>query len=228
MMKGAAMKKELVSKQSLVFSYLALRTVIGVLGIALPFVVSLGALLLFGSKLQGSISAYYYTGMRDVLVGTLWATGFFLFSYKGYGRADNILSNIACLFAIGIALFPTAPVIGATSKETIIGVFHLIFAAGFFGILTVFCLQLFTKTNTKNPTKRKLQRNIIYRVCGYTMMVSISLLVIYSVLRIVLPNHAVASLAKFLPIYWLEAFSLVAFGVSWLTKGEAILKDEAR
>ena len=26
--------------------------------------------------------------------------------------------------------------------------------------------------------------------------------------------------------FWLEATAIVAFGVSWLTKGEAILKDE--
>ena len=28
------------------------------------------------------------------------------------------------------------------------------------------------------------------------------------------------------PRFWLEAIAIVAFGVSWLTKGEAILKDQ--
>jgi hypothetical protein len=28
------------------------------------------------------------------------------------------------------------------------------------------------------------------------------------------------------PVFWLESLAVVAFGVSWLTKGETILKDQ--
>ena len=221
------MKKNQGNGNSMVISYLTLRTAIGILGVALPIVVSVGALVIFRTGLQGSISGYYYTGMRNVLVGTLWATGFFLLSYKGYQPIDNILSNFACLAAVGIALFPTTPPTGATNQQVIIGWFHLGFAGIFFGILIVFCLHLFTMTDTSDPTRQKLQRNIVYRVCGYSMIAFIALLVIYSVLENVLPKQSIAALAALHPIYWLEAFSLVAFGVSWLTKGEAILKDKA-
>jgi hypothetical protein len=220
------MKKDLGNQTSLVISYLALRTAIGVLGIALPIVVSLGALIIFQTGLQGSISGYYYTGMRNVLVGTLWATGFFLLSYKGYEPIDNILSNFACGAAVGISLFPTAPAAGATHQQVIIGWFHLGFAGIFFGILIVFCLHLFTKTSSAKPTKQKLERNIVYEVCGYSMIACISLLVVYSVLQAVLPMPSIAPLAALHPIYWLEAIALMAFGISWLTKGEAILKDK--
>ena len=40
-----------------------------------------------------------------------------------------------------------------------------------------------------------------------------------------LPAVALA-LKAYDPIYWLESIAIVAFGISWLTKGEAILKDE--
>ena len=80
---------------SLVISYLTLRTTVGVLGILLPFLVSLGALLIFQTPLQDSISAYYYTGTRGVFVGTLWALGFFFFAYRGYERQDEIASKLA-------------------------------------------------------------------------------------------------------------------------------------
>ena len=73
------------NKNSLVFSYLEHRKTIGILGIALPFVLLLGALIIYQTGLQTSISSYYYTGMRDVLVGTLVAYGIFLFSYTGSG-----------------------------------------------------------------------------------------------------------------------------------------------
>jgi len=36
-----------------------------------------------------------------------------------------------------------------------------------------------------------------------------------------------AALADLTPVFWLEAVADVAFGVSWLVKGEAILADEA-
>lgn len=35
-----------------------------------------------------------------------------------------------------------------------------------------------------------------------------------------------AALEEYTPLLWLEALTVVAFGVSWLTKGEAILQDE--
>ncbi len=222
------MKKELGNQTSLVISYLALRTAIGILGIGLPIVVSLGAWIIFQTGLQGSISGYYYTGMRNVLVGTLWATGFFLLSYKGYEPIDDILSNFACGAAVGISLFPTAPAVGATSQQVTVGWFHLAFAGIFFGILVVFCLHLFTRTDSTKPTKQKLQRNIVYQACGYGMIACISLLVVYSVLQAALPKQSIAPLAALHPIYWLEALALVAFGISWLVKGETILKDKGK
>lgn len=144
----------------LIFSYLALRKTIGILGIALPFVLFLGAYLIFQTGIQSSLSSYYHTEMRDVFVGTLFVIGFFLFAYNGYDLADKVAGYIACIAAVGLALFPTAPD-GATSTDTIIiGYIHLGFAAIFFLALIYF------------------------------------------------------------------SFAIVAFGVSWFVKGEAILKDE--
>lgn len=59
-------------------------------------------LLVSNVILQGSVSGYYYTGVRDVLVGSLCAIGVFLFSYSGYDDWDKWLTNAAGLFAIGV------------------------------------------------------------------------------------------------------------------------------
>lgn len=208
---------------NLVFPYLTLRTIIGVLGMALPIVVSLGAMAFFQTGLQNSISGYYHTGMRDVFVGMLWAIGFFLFSYEGYERADNIAGELACVFAIGVALFPTSPDGAAGPVADIISVVHLVFAGLLFLTLAYFCLFLFTKTDPEvPPTPRKLQRNVVYRVCGYTMLLSFLLILVYTYL---LPDSLVASIAPMRPIFWLEALAIFAFGVSWFTKGEGMLRD---
>jgi hypothetical protein len=212
-----------IGSNDLVFSYLTLRKVIGILGIALPFVVSLGAIIFFKTEIQSSISSYYHTGMRDYFVGTLFVIGFFLLAYRGYERTDDIAGDIAWLSAVGIALFPTTAIGSTTSWARLIGNFHLAFSAVFFLTLAYFSLFLFTKTNpNKPPTKRKLQRNKIYRACGYTMSTCIVLMAIYAFF----PGTFQPLFENIKPIYWLEALAIFAFGVSWFTKSEAILKDE--
>lgn len=211
------------TEKSLALWYVKLRKVIGVLGVVLPFAVSLGAWIIFGEPQQSSISSYYYTHMRDVFVGTLFAIGFFLYSYE-YDRPDGIAAKFTFAFALGVALFPTTPNEGATPVQEIIGVVHLVFAAAFFLTLSYFCLFLFVRTYKGGfppMTRRKKQRNLVYQICGGVMVACILLMGIYH-----LAGGEDTALAKLNPIYWLEAIAIVAFGVSWLTKGEAILKDE--
>ena len=79
---------------TLVISYLTLRKAVGILGIALPFLLAFGGMLLdrkYG--VHSSISGYYYTGMRNVLVGTLCAIGTFMMSYRGYERRDDLAGD---------------------------------------------------------------------------------------------------------------------------------------
>lgn len=211
-----------VPDNSLVISYLTLRKAIGIIGISLPFLVSLGARLIFQTGLQKSISAFYYTGMRDVLVGTLCVIGVFLFSYKGPERKDSIAGNLACLFAVGAALFPTAPEGVSCNLRQIYYCVHPVCAALLFLTLTYFSLCLFTKTDpNKTPTKQKLLRNHVYRASGYTMLSCIVLIpIVY-----LLPDNISGAIEKYVPVFWLEAIIVVAFGISWLTKGEGILSD---
>jgi hypothetical protein len=219
------MTKEHENDETLVISYLTLRKAIGFLGISLPFTVSLGALLIFRTGMQSSISNYYYTGTRDVFVGTLWAIGFFLLSYRGYEKVDRVAGILGFVFALGTALFPTAPEIDPSSTARWIGYIHQGCAGLFFFTLIFFSLFLFTKTKPNgHPTRRKLQRNLVYRVCGIAMATCILLMTIYTFL----PEAATASLKAYNPLFWLETIAILAFGVSWITKGEAILKDEVK
>jgi len=218
------MEKDQQTEQSLIISYLTLRKTIGILGIALPFVLFLGALLIFREGIQSSISSYYYTGMRDVFVGALWAIGIFLFSYRGYEPIDNITGNLGCLFALGVALFPTAPDVNPSDAQKVVGFFHMAFAALFFFTMIFFSLFLFTKTKPQiPPTRRKLQRNLVYRVCGYLMILCVVLMTLYYML----PKSWTAPFVPYNPVFWLETLAILSFGISWLVKGEAILKDEA-
>ena len=218
----------------LVISYLGLRKAIGILGVALPFVLPFGQILLHALGIQSSlqspviedsISSYYYTGMRNIFVGSMCAIGVFLMSYRGYDRRDAIAGRFAFVCAIGVALFPTTPLSPAlppaTLDQKLIGGIHLTFAALLFLTLAYFSLKLFTMTDPqKPPTRQKLQRNVVYRVSGYVILACIALIVVAA-----LPPIK-AMVERLEPRFWLEAIAIVAFGVSWLTKGEAILKDQ--
>ena len=204
----------------LVVSYLGLRRAVGVIGVALPFALIIGKLLLQGPGIQSSISSYYYTDMRDVFVGSLCAIGIFLMSCRGYDWRDELAGRLACLFAVGVALLPTTPDIGATSEDAIIGKVHLAFAALLFLTLAYFCLALFTETKSdQTPTPQKLRRNTVYRVCGSTILACIALIAVAA-----LPPVK-ALVARLEPRFWLESISVFVFGVAWLIKGETILKD---
>jgi hypothetical protein len=188
----------------------------------LPGMLFLGGSLIFGIGLQPSMSAYYHTGMGDVFVGTLCAIGVFLLSYRGNENKDDIAGNLACVFAVGTALLPTARD-GATGVEAIIGKSHFIFAAGFLLTLVYFSLRLFTKTNPNlEPTPRKIARNRIYRSCGSVMLACV---VMIAVLKLAPGTDAWVRDTN--AVFWLEAVAIVAFGFSWLVKGEAILGDSA-
>src|SRR5436305_1973099 len=205
----------------LVLSYLTLRRAVGIIGFALPFVLILGKSLLQGPGIQPSISDYYYTITRDILVGSLCAIGVFLMSTKGYDRKDEIAGYLAGVFAIGTALFPTTPAHDPTSQAKVIGFLHYAFAALLFLTFAYFSLMLFTRTApNKTPTRQKLHRNKVYRVCGYTILGCILLIAAVKLL----PVRPLVD--RFRPVFWLETVAIVTFGLAWFTKGEAILKDQ--
>lgn len=204
-----------------IISYLTLRKAVGYIGVALPLVLAVGSIVIFHNHgLRKSVSDYYYTGMRDVLVGSLSAIGVFFLAYKGYDLADTWISNLAGFFAIGVALLPTAPD-HPSSAHRIIGYIHLTFAGLLFLTLAVISWFLFTKTaRGVQRTRHKKMRDKVYRVCAGVIMICLILAIIVHVHAIVGP-----SILRLKPLFWLESIAVVAFGVSWLVKGQAILKD---
>jgi amino acid transporter len=208
-----------------IYSYLVLRNSLGWIGILLPFILLLGNSMVFGCNcIEDSISRYYYTGMRDVLVGALCAIALFLLFYKGYNdwdkrwriNWDKWSSTLAGVCAILVALFPgteNGPVKGS-------GIVHVASAAIFFGTMAAISCCLFTiKSKEKAPTPRKLKRNIVYKLCGIIIVIClVAMGVFYIFLNDSFPGSSF--------IYWTETLALVAFGVSWITKGGTLLPDK--
>ena len=221
------MKPQNPQNAEFVVSFLTLRKAIGVIGLLMPIVVRLGAYWFEGIPSNESISAYYYTSMRDVFVGTLAAIGVFLFCYRGPDAQDNILTNIAGGCAAAIGLFPTETVYHPLILQKFPNLFtnecyhnygplgfHIYVVAAFFLIISYLTIFRFTKPSQPYITKQKKSRNKVYVVCGIAMVVMLILIVVLK---------ATASSRS---IFWPETVAIVAFGVAWLTKGQAILKDK--
>jgi hypothetical protein len=210
------------AKDPIILSYLALRKAVGGVALGLPFALSIPWWVLKNHIIETSISSYYYTGMRNLFVGSLCAISMFMLCCRGYDRQDEIAGTFSALCALGVAFFPTAPDSSATKYQCDVGTAHYVFAALLFSTLAYFCLVLFKMTaENKQVTRKKLQRNQVYTGCGYVILASMLLII---VLRMIFKvNHLVDNLS---PTFCFESTALVAFGVAWLIKGETFLKDE--
>lgn len=182
-----------------------LRTTIGWLGMLLPWIV----VALIGYFPQ-SISATWYTNACTPFMIILGSASFLLISYKGYERIDDILLTCSGIAGLGICLFPCSiPTITGRVGTFMIdihisNILHFVFAAIFFGLLAYNSIFLFTKC-TKNMTRNKKIRNLIYRVCGIGMIASFAILLI--------PNFPIKT-------WVMETVALFFFGVSFLTKAD--------
>jgi hypothetical protein len=135
---------------------------VGWIGTLLPIVLIVSNMIFFTSPRPYSMSGYYYTGMRNVFVGALCALGVFLVAYAGYDKVDRWITNIAGFCAIGVAFFPTKPLVCAAHTRTCaapsvthlsagqqaVGVIHLVFAAVTFVALGLMALRFAKSART--------------------------------------------------------------------------------
>lgn len=202
--------------KKIILSYLTMRKVIGILAIAFPFILIIGGMF-NNLPIQDSLSAYYWTNAMIAFTGMLITFGIFLLAYNGYDKKDEIITTIAGVAMLMVAIFP---MIGPNNmylfaflSTTVVGLIHYIAATITFSALGIMSFFQFTKSGEHEITVAKGKRNIVYRVCGITIGVAIITMAITNFF------FTVSS------IFWLESIIVWAFGVSWLVKGEAILKD---
>ena len=164
--------------------------------------------------LEGSISAYYYTGMRDVFVGSLWAVGVFMILYRN-DTVDDSVTSAGGVCAVLVAIFPTAPA-GELASHGWVPYVHLAAATALFVLLAVLAAVRFPVSDPGVAADNaKHVRVAVYRACGAAIALSVVAALVDGVLAkigVVGPGH----------LFWFESVALVAFGVSWLVKSRAL------
>lgn len=216
-----------------VISFITLRKYVGIIGMGLPFFLIAGHLLFNKNdcNFPPSISHFYYTDMGNWFVGTLCAISLFMFCYNGPEKRDLIAAKVAGIFALLVAMFPTnygayenmeCSRISGDGFDKITNSIHYASAGILFVTLAYFCLFLFTKTNKPGPMAApKRTRNGIYKVCGWIMLVCIAGIATLSFI-----DSLYEKLRPFKPTFVLETIALLAFGFSWLIKGDTFFRDK--
>jgi hypothetical protein len=220
-------------KQPIIISYLTLRKAVGILGIILPFLLMIG-FKIFNPHCEfpSSISHFYYTDMGNLFVGTLCAVSLFLFCYNGHDRSDKIASKLAATFALLTAMFPTSLTtfsslsscsrIRDEEANAMANLIHYVSASLLFATFAFFSLIQFTKTNKPGPVgQQKEKRNTVYKICGWVIVICITAIALISFV-----DDWYARMKRFKPTFVLETVALIAFGFSWLVKGETIFRDK--
>ena len=204
-------------------SYLLLRFLIGVLGVGIPVVIVLVDAVWFDGTPtpRDSLSAYYYSGMREVFVGGLAATGVFLLGYKiADTNLDNLLSSVAGVGALGVALAPTTrsgtdvPLtpLQKSLSETGVAAIHVISAFAFILALAGMSVLFARREKTRRDGAGKRSREFwswFHLACTGTIIAALAWIGIF---RFALDWPRYALLIG-------EALAVMAFGLSWLAKG---------
>ncbi|AVW91662.1 DUF998 domain-containing protein [Celeribacter baekdonensis] len=217
-----------------VMSYHRVRQALGAVALLLPLSLILGGLAVEGN-LRDSLSNYFFSPLREVFVGALWAIGVFLISYKGYARrsderfSDQVLARISGLSALMVSVFPSLEDCPAASEicvlpeRTVTQIWvntgpsawvHNISAVVFFLCLVVFCLVQFPKTSDQ-------ARRRVYRACGYGILATLAVISTAFLTARLGGQGAAEFVSRHNLIFWGEAAGVWIFALAWLTKGKA-------
>ena len=173
-----------------------IRFFFGILGISLPYILSLGIM-----DILSSISAYYYTKMQILFMLILILQGYMLMALKGHDDAnDDKIALIAGIFAISTALFPTY---NGTYPEWI-GYIHYFSAAVFLGCLGVISMVFFRQS------ANNIYLKIFYFLCGLFTLLSLVVVII----TVISGNNILGPDT----VFYLETISINFFGLAWVFK----------
>jgi hypothetical protein len=161
-----------------------------------------------------SISATFFANSNIILIGLLFTTGIYFWAYKGYDKADNIVTKLCAVFSFMIITFP-ALLDSCKNESQLVGLFclpnntshtiHCISALSLYGCFLVMMLR-FRKSSGK-MTDKKRYRNHLYLTFAIIMGSSGVLIFLKSVFK--WPGYTTLIL---------ETIAQLCFGLSWLIK----------
>ena len=191
-------------------TYINMRLWMGIVALVYPIVLCAWGTY-NGVPLAQSISHYYWNSIelnspvRNLMVGGLFSIGFSLYLYQGFTKRENYALNVAGVFAVGVALFPTE-----INCEPNCAKFTM---HGFFAVSLFMCLVYVTWFRARDTLKYlppadtpKYKR--LYFVVGSIMLLSPLIAFVLQALLQQSGKH----------IFFIEAAGVWAFAGYWFIK----------
>ena len=168
----------------------------------------------FAPQALQSISESYHMGgwSQSIFVGFLFAIAAFLLAYNGHSGREMVLSKIAAVAGLGVALFPCS----CDDKYTeIVPYVHGASAAAMFSILAYFCYIFYRRASDKGHAQAKTRARF-YAACGTVIVIGLALIAADNWFGA--PGNTGLGSLTFLG----EAAALFAFGIAWLIASKVL------
>lgn len=163
-----------------------------------------------------SVSDTYYANSKSIMIGVLFLTSYYFFTYRGYDWRDRLVNWISAFTALGVIMFPNRGYDGMfnfTGEESLCNSLHVISALILFSSFFVNCMWLFCLGDTTNKTKKK--KNICFRISGVGILVGGVVLAF--------------KIFGFLPDYFIgisEFIMLSSYSFAWFVKSGLVFKEQ--
>jgi hypothetical protein len=242
----------MASSNTYVISYHALRRLIGILGIALPFLCwginafvnhydllnnpafvnpEYSSAYTTGVSLKSSISHFYYTAAGPLFTGVLITLAIFLFCYKGHAKnedKDKVAWLTDGLLSKAAAVCALLIVVLPTgSSEPITDNIHIYVSSDAAGTMhLVFAALFFIAMSVFCIInfRRNGNNGFIKNAEGNIyLFCGIGILMLLLILFIDMLTVSTRSGSSF--VFWMEAAMLVLFGLAWLVKGKSVVTE---
>jgi hypothetical protein len=209
-------------------SYISL-VLLGILAMVFPFTIMFDGMLVYGYEFfhfdSISESATTNNTLSMILPFILGGMTIFFLGYRGYDWVDRLLSKCMAIGATIVALqFCSSPnnegmaAIGFFGMMPFVSnIVHTIGAVILMTAMNLMILCCFTKRNVMEEiTNEKKWRNRLYRICGWTSIISTVVFVLFNlVFKTSLPTIFIA-----------EVLMLFPCGLSFAVKGGAFIRDK--
>ena len=194
-------------------------TILGIVAILLPVTLVAGhALALRNLDVLSSLSVYYFSNMRDALVGSLCAIGILLIRARGDSLSVSF-TTIAGLLAITAGLtHPTtlvprggAPV---SQGDILVGAIHSASVSALVMLTGALCFIVFPRIHQGDKrTGFSVTRGQMYKICGFIIICSVAAATIF---------QSVATGGHVHLLLWSEVTWLFTFGFACIVRGSAV------
>ena len=233
----------------LVLNYLNQRKILGLIGVIIPILLLILSVPFNNGQIEGAISDYFHTPLRDVFVVGICGISIFLFAYKGYDPVDRFITNLAGLFGILTAFIPTTFKAAGTTISHVLairdqahpanlklfpldqlngGPFEIIPnpISPLQGAIHIICAALFFlllawMAYFQFSKSGKKSEKRLYKLCGITILATIALMS----LNLIGNSDLEQIFVRYRLTFVGEAICMWSFGLSWFVKGGVFRKN---